>query len=70
MLFARLPASVDAEVGRPLRLDLVDMGGRAGRLAALPHETAARIVPCAVERAPASEWLDLRIRSVEPGWAW
>ncbi|MFJ8166084.1 SAM-dependent methyltransferase [Streptomyces sp. NPDC096136] len=67
---ARLLASVDAELGRPERLDLVDVGaGRgellAGVLAALPEETAARVVPYAVERAAAPEGLDPRIRWVD-----
>ncbi|MER6217563.1 SAM-dependent methyltransferase [Streptomyces sp. NPDC001674] len=64
---ARLLERVDAALGHPERLDLVDMGaGRgellAGVLAALPEATAARVVPYAVERAAAPEGLDPRIR--------
>ncbi|MFF5706814.1 SAM-dependent methyltransferase [Streptomyces sp. NPDC012794] len=66
---ARLLAWVDGELGRPERLDLVDMGaGRgellAGVLAALPPETAARVRPYAVERAAEPGGLDPRIRWV------
>ncbi|MCJ1678172.1 SAM-dependent methyltransferase [Streptomyces sp. APSN-46.1] len=69
---ARLLRWVDAELGRPDALDLVDVGaGRgellAGVLAALEPETAARVRPYAVERAAAPEGLeglDPRIRWV------
>lgn len=64
---ARLLVRVDAELGRPAALDLVDMGaGRAellgGVLAALPAEVAARVRPHAVERAERPAGLDPRIR--------
>ncbi|MCX4692595.1 SAM-dependent methyltransferase [Streptomyces sp. NBC_01408] len=64
---ARLLLRVDAELGHPAGLDLVDMGaGRgelvAGVLAALPPEVAARVRPYAVERAERPEGLDPRIR--------
>ncbi|UQX01695.1 SAM-dependent methyltransferase [Streptomyces sp. RerS4] len=67
---ARLLESVDAALGHPERLDLVDVGaGRAelltGVLAALPPETAARVRPYAVERAAAPRGLDPRIRWVD-----
>nr|WP_237293329.1 MULTISPECIES: SAM-dependent methyltransferase [Streptomyces] len=67
---ARLLVAVDAELGHPERLDLVDVGaGRgellAGVLAALPEATAARVVPYAVERAAAPGGLDPRIRWVD-----
>ncbi len=60
---------VDAELGHPAALDLVDMGaGRAellaGVLAALPAEVAARVRPYAVERAERPAGLDPRIRWV------
>ncbi|MFD7262179.1 SAM-dependent methyltransferase [Streptomyces sp. NPDC059874] len=63
---ARLLRRVDAELGHPRELDLVDMGaGRgelvAGVLAALPAEVAARVRPYAVERARRPEGLDPRI---------
>lgn len=75
---ARLLRRVDAELGHPEGLDLVDVGaGRgellAGVLAALEPELAARVRPYAVERAAApegsegsegSEGLDPRIRWV------
>ncbi|MEU9235034.1 SAM-dependent methyltransferase [Streptomyces subrutilus] len=64
---ARLLRWVDAELGHPAALDLVDMGaGRAellaGVLAALPAEVAARVRPYAVERAERPAGLDPRIR--------
>ncbi|MCX5195860.1 SAM-dependent methyltransferase [Streptomyces sp. NBC_00249] len=64
---ARLLRIVDAELGRPERLDLVDVGAGRGELltgvlAALPPETAARVRPYAVERAARPEGLDPRIR--------
>ncbi|WP_327419361.1 SAM-dependent methyltransferase [Streptomyces sp. NBC_01233] len=66
---ARLLRWVDAELGHPRGLDLVDVGaGRgellAGVLAALDPETAARVVPYAVERAERPAGLDPRIRWV------
>ncbi|OEJ32526.1 SAM-dependent methyltransferase [Streptomyces subrutilus] len=64
---ARLLRWVDAQLGHPAALDLVDMGaGRAellaGVLAALPAEVAARVRPYAVERAERPAGLDPRIR--------
>ncbi|MFD3719282.1 SAM-dependent methyltransferase [Streptomyces sp. NPDC058674] len=64
---ARLLLLVDAELGHPRRLDLVDVGaGRgellSGVLAALPAEAAARVRPYAVERAERPPGLDPRIR--------
>ncbi|MEU9159114.1 SAM-dependent methyltransferase [Streptomyces sp. NPDC048424] len=66
---ARLLRWVDAELGHPPGLDLVDVGaGRgellAGVLAALEPETAARVRPYAVERAERPAGLDPRIRWV------
>ncbi|MFG2983318.1 SAM-dependent methyltransferase [Streptomyces sp. NPDC048258] len=66
---ARLLRWVDAELGHPAGLDLVDVGaGRgellAGVLAALPAEVAARVRPYAVERAERPPGLDPRIRWV------
>ncbi|WP_328926940.1 SAM-dependent methyltransferase [Streptomyces sp. NBC_00190] len=66
---ARLLRWVDAELGHPRGLDLVDMGaGRgellAGVLAALPAEVAARVRAYAVERAERPAGLDPRIRWV------
>ncbi|WP_404962872.1 SAM-dependent methyltransferase [Streptomyces sp. 147326] len=66
---ARLLRWVDAELGHPQALDLVDVGaGRgellAGVLAALDPETAARVIPYAVERAERPPGLDPRIRWV------
>lgn len=66
---ARLLRWVDAELGHPRELDLVDVGaGRAellaGVLAALPAEVAARVRPYAVERAERPDGLDPRIRWV------
>ncbi|KOU92472.1 MULTISPECIES: SAM-dependent methyltransferase [Streptomyces] len=64
---ARLLRWVDAELGHPPELDLVDVGaGRAellaGVLAALDPQTAARVRPYAVERAERPGGLDPRIR--------
>lgn len=66
---ARLLRWVDAELGHPRGLDLVDMGaGRgelaAGVLAALPEEVAVRVRAYAVERAERPQGLDERIRWV------
>ncbi|MER5932662.1 SAM-dependent methyltransferase [Streptomyces sp. NPDC002054] len=66
---ARLLCRVDEELGRPGRLDLVDVGaGRAelltGVLAALPAAVAGRVRAYAVERAARPEGLDPRIRWV------
>lgn len=66
---ARLLRWVDAQLGHPAALDLVDMGaGRAellaGVLAELPAEVAARVRPYAVERAGRPLGLDPRIRWV------
>ncbi|MEU9301410.1 SAM-dependent methyltransferase [Streptomyces sp. NPDC048269] len=66
---ARLLRWVDAELGHPAGLDLVDVGaGRgellAGVLAALPAEVAARVRPYAVERAERPPGLDPRIHWV------
>ncbi|MFB7466864.1 SAM-dependent methyltransferase [Streptomyces sp. NPDC056224] len=66
---ARLLRWVDAELGHPEGLDLVDVGaGRgellAGVLAALPAEVAARVRAYAVERAERPPGLDPRIRWV------
>ncbi|WP_328969184.1 SAM-dependent methyltransferase [Streptomyces sp. NBC_00239] len=63
---ARLLERVDEALGRPAVLDLVDMAaGRgelvSGVLAALPPDTAARVRPYAVERAPRPAGLDPRI---------
>ncbi|WP_131735905.1 SAM-dependent methyltransferase [Actinomadura roseirufa] len=53
----RLLAEVDAALGHPDRLDLVDMGAGSGRLlgnvlACAPRELADRLAPVAVEIAP------------------
>ncbi|MFB6618438.1 SAM-dependent methyltransferase [Streptomyces sp. NPDC085524] len=66
---ARLLLRVDAQLGHPRELDLVDMAaGRgelvAGVLAALPAGVAARVRPYAVERAERPAGLDPRIRWV------
>lgn len=55
--FGRLLAEVDAALGRPGRLDLIDVGAGSGRLltgilAAAEPELAARLAPTAVEIAP------------------
>ncbi|HEV7933347.1 MAG TPA: SAM-dependent methyltransferase [Actinomadura sp.] len=55
--FARLLTEVDASLGRPSRVDLVDVGAGCGELvvqilAAVDPELAARIRPTAVEVAP------------------
>lgn len=60
---ARLLAEVDAALGRPAEMDVVDVGaGRAELLAQLrdlvPAELAARIRPVAVEVAPRPDTLD------------
>nr|WP_059010970.1 SAM-dependent methyltransferase [Streptomyces specialis] len=69
-LFARAVAElltrVDEALGRPAELAFTDVGaGRgelvAGVLAALPPAVAARVRPCAVERAPRPAGLDPRI---------
>ncbi|MDX2394558.1 SAM-dependent methyltransferase [Streptomyces sp. DK15] len=57
---AALLGAVDAELGHPERLDLVDVGAGRGELltgvlAALPAGTAARVRPYAVERAAAPD---------------
>ncbi|QXJ23492.1 SAM-dependent methyltransferase [Actinomadura graeca] len=54
---ARLLAEVDTALGRPDRLDLVDVGAGSGRLlanvlACLPPDLAERLTPTAVEIAP------------------
>ncbi|GAB2903348.1 SAM-dependent methyltransferase [Streptomyces mayteni] len=73
---AELLLRVDAALGRPPELALVDVGaGRgelaAGVLAALPAEPAARLRVHAVERAPRPAGLDPRVawRSAPPAGA-
>nr|WSW61106.1 SAM-dependent methyltransferase [Streptomyces sp. NBC_00998] len=69
---ARLLQRVDAELGHPQELDLVDVGAGRGELltgvlGALPAQLAARVRPFAVERAERPERpgaLDPRIRWV------
>ncbi|MFE9928339.1 SAM-dependent methyltransferase [Streptomyces sp. NPDC005533] len=66
---ARLLRWVDAELGHPQGLDLIDVGAGRGELltgvlAALEPETAARVRPYAVERAQRPAGLDPRIRWV------
>ncbi|MFD8980783.1 SAM-dependent methyltransferase [Streptomyces sp. NPDC059564] len=66
---ARLLCDVDEALGRPRRLDLVDVGAGRGELltgvlAALAPEVAERVRPHAVERAARPEGLDPRIRWV------
>ncbi|MDJ0384935.1 SAM-dependent methyltransferase [Streptomyces sp. G-G2] len=66
---ARLLLWVDAELGRPAELDLVDVGAGRGELltgvlAALPVEVAARVRAYGVERAAEPQGLDPRIRWV------
>ncbi|MER5732968.1 SAM-dependent methyltransferase [Streptomyces sp. NPDC002138] len=66
---ARLLLWVDAELGRPAELDLVDVGAGRGELltgvlGALPPEVAARVRAYAVERAAEPGGLDPRIRWV------
>ncbi|MFJ9342397.1 SAM-dependent methyltransferase [Streptomyces sp. NPDC101733] len=66
---ARLLTRVDEELGRPERLDLVDVGAGRGELltgvlAALPDEVAARVRPYAVERAAEPGARDPRVRWV------
>lgn len=63
---ARLLERVDAVLGRPERLALVDLGAGRGELltgvlAALPEPVAARLTPYAVERAARPAGLDPRI---------
>ncbi|MER0481758.1 SAM-dependent methyltransferase [Streptomyces sp. Edi2] len=63
---ATLLRRVDAALGRPDELALVDVGAGRGELltgvlAALPDEVAARVRPCAVERAARPPGLDPRI---------
>ncbi|MFF8788513.1 SAM-dependent methyltransferase [Streptomyces sp. NPDC015125] len=63
---ATLLRRVDTALGRPDELALVDVGAGRGELltgvlAALPEEVAARLRPCAVERAVRPEGLDPRI---------
>ncbi|AJP02573.1 hypothetical protein TU94_14860 [Streptomyces cyaneogriseus subsp. noncyanogenus] len=63
---ARLLCRVDEALGRPARLDFVDMGAGRGELvtgvlAALPAEVAARTRAYAVEIAARPEGLDHRI---------
>lgn len=64
---ARLLSQVDALLGHPAELALVDVGAGRGELPAavlplLPPETAARLRPHAVERAARPDGLDGRIR--------
>lgn len=63
---ARLLCRVDEALGRPARLDMVDMAAGRGELitgvlAALPAEVAARTRACAVEIADRPRALDHRI---------
>ncbi|MGI5259422.1 SAM-dependent methyltransferase [Streptomyces angustmyceticus] len=63
---ATLVCRVDSALGRPDELALVDVGAGRGELltgvlAALPGEVAARLRPCAVERAARPAGLDPRI---------
>ncbi|MEU9121212.1 SAM-dependent methyltransferase [Streptomyces sp. NPDC048506] len=63
---ATLLCRVDAALGHPGELALIDMGAGRGELltgvlAALPEEVVARLRPCAVERAARPEGLDPRI---------
>ncbi|WP_079063769.1 SAM-dependent methyltransferase [Streptomyces sp. NRRL F-4489] len=63
---ATLLRRVDAALGHPDELALVDVGAGRGELltgvlAALPEEVAARVRPYAVERAPRPQGLDPRI---------
>ncbi len=65
---APLVLDVDAALGRPERLDVVDVGAGSGELlvnllAALPGDVAARVAPVAVEVAP-------RPGAVPDGIAW
>jgi SAM-dependent MidA family methyltransferase len=66
---ATLVAGVDTALGRPGRLDLVDVGGGRGELLtallpALPRDVAARVHPVVVELAPRPAGLPAAI-----GWA-
>ncbi|MFJ8675018.1 SAM-dependent methyltransferase [Streptomyces sp. NPDC093589] len=63
---AALLCRVDSALGRPAELALVDVGAGRGELltgvlGALPDAVAARVRPCAVERAARPEGLDPRI---------
>ncbi|MFK0293096.1 SAM-dependent methyltransferase [Streptomyces sp. NPDC090442] len=63
---ATLLRRVDAALGHPDELALIDVGAGRGELlcgvlAALPEEVAARLRPYAVERAPRPQGLDPRI---------
>ena len=71
---------VDAALGQPARLDVVDIGAGQGELlsqllAAATPSLAERIVPHAAEVAPRPPGLDQRIRwapappSGSPGWS-
>ncbi|ARQ69416.1 SAM-dependent methyltransferase [Streptomyces marincola] len=71
---ARLLLRVDLALGRPRRLAFTDVGAGRGELvaavlAALPPDVAARLRPCAVERAPRPAGLDPRVewRAEPPG---
>ncbi|WP_347813431.1 SAM-dependent methyltransferase [Actinomadura sp. KC216] len=57
LAIARLLVEVDALLGRPDRVDIVDIGAGSGRLlsnilACVPSELASRLAPTAVEIAP------------------
>ncbi|WP_433474898.1 SAM-dependent methyltransferase [Spirillospora sp. CA-142024] len=63
---ARLLVEVDALLGRPGRLDVVDIGAGSGRLlssvlADVPPELASRLVPTAVEIAPRPDGIPSQI---------
>jgi SAM-dependent MidA family methyltransferase len=63
---ARLLLEVDARLGSPARLDLVDVGAGRGELLvgvldALPHDVATRVRAVAVDVAPPTPDLDGRI---------
>src|SRR5688572_18277554 len=54
---ARILVDVDAALGRPDRLDIVDVGAGSGRLLAnileeVPADLGSRLIPIAVEIAP------------------
>lgn len=60
--FARLLGSVDQALGRPSRIDLVDVGAGCGELVvrvltAIAPELASRVAPVAVEMAPRPQGL-------------
>ncbi|MBY8888734.1 SAM-dependent methyltransferase [Streptomyces sp. PTM05] len=64
---ARLLEQVDAALGHPDELALVDVGAGRGELTTgvlkqVPKALAARLVPYAVERAPRPAGLDARVR--------